>query len=150
MSDKPNRKLAVHELPAAEYQRMDWIAKPERGTTLDEMLVPAYWAHTAKSLKPLDRIEVRPGDGEWWAELLVRAVEPAAVKVHVLRHIEFDRKVSVAASAVEAPEGYEFKFRGKRAWCVIRLSDNVILKEDEHSKPAIAAWLDRHLAVLAE
>jgi len=147
MTAKPNRRLLPPEFQAAEYQRQDMIARPEPGTILPEMIVPAYWANVARSLKPLDRIEVRPQDGTWWAELLVRVVEPLAVGVHVLRSVDFAK--AAEQQEAEAPDGYEFKHRGNRRWCVLRRSDNAVLREDEATRESAAAWLVGHLRKLA-
>lgn len=144
---KPNRKILVPYLTAAEYQRNEWVAKPEAGTSLEEMLVPAYWANVAKTMKQWDRVEVRPADGSWYAELLVRVVEPFAVLVHVLRRVEFKPTLK-AKSEIDVPEGYEIKFRGKAGWCIVRNDDNTILKEKEDSKEAALVWLQAHLRAL--
>ncbi len=145
--NSPNRKLLVPEFQRAEYLRQDMIAAPQAGTTLEEMQNPAYWAHVARGLKPHDRIEVRPVDGTWWAELIVRVVEPLAVKVHVLRHVEFTK--GPTALSMDAPEGFEFKHRGSRGWCVIRLEDNEVLSERHPDQVAAAAWLASSLHKLA-
>lgn len=148
---RPNRKLLAPYFLDAEYQRRDMIARPEPGTTLAEMEVPAYWGNVAAVLRPLDRIEVRPADGSWWAELLVRVVEPQSVKVYVLRHVEFDRPMATTSLVeTEAPEGYEYRHRGPaRQWAVMRLADNTCLIEKHPSREAAAAWLSAHLRKLA-
>lgn len=149
MTAKPNRKLLPPQFLDAEYQRRDTIAKPEAGTTLLEMQDPAYWANVAKTLKPMDRIEVRPADGTWWAELLVRVVEPQSVRVHVLRTVEFHKPARADASP-DVADGYEVKHRGaQRGWCVIREHDAAVLVEKQASHEAAVAWLTGHLRTLA-
>jgi hypothetical protein len=145
----PTRKLIEHELALAEYARTDRVATPEPGTTLDDMLDPAYWTHVAKVLRPFDRIDVRPADGTWFAELLVRTVEPFSVKVHVLQHVEFDRAATPGAVEVKIPEGYELVHRGRAGWSVKRLADGVLIHEGARDRASAAAWLDRHLKSLA-
>lgn len=140
---KPNRKLAQHEVHSAEYKRRDLIATPEVGTSLDEMLEPAYWAHVAKQLQPWDRIDVRAADGTWFAELLVVAVANQAAKVHLLQHVDLGRP---AATQVELPAGYELKARGKAGWCVIRVSDKAVIVEGAGSPADARAALIAHLA----
>lgn len=141
-----NRKLLSDQLQTAEHLRRDLIVKPERGTTLAEMLVPQYWVHVHRQLQALDRIEVRPADGSWWAELLVIAVEPFAARVEVLREHQIGRQ---NGAEIEPPKGYSFMHRGSNGWCAIRLSDGIVLKEKEPSIEAIAAWLAGHLRKLA-
>jgi hypothetical protein len=151
MSDAPksSRKLSPNERAVAEYARTDHIVSPEAGTTLDEMLAPEYWAHVAKAMRPFDRIDVRPADGSWFAELLVRVVEPFSVRVALLQHVEFDRAASPAAVEVKVPEGYELVHRGRAGWSVKRLADAQFIKEGERDRATAAAWLDRHLKTLA-
>jgi hypothetical protein len=144
---KPNRRIIQHELQSAEYKRRDLIAQPEAGTTLAEMLDPNYWTHVAKQLQPGDRIDVRPADGSWFAELLVRAVAPFAAKVHVLQHVEFDAQA--ATERAPDPEGYELKHRGKNGWCVVRSVDKVVLTQEHPSAEAARLWLTQHLAKVA-
>jgi hypothetical protein len=142
---KPNRKLLTNQCVLAEYQRTDWVTKPEQGTSIEEMKNPEYWANVARDLKVLDRIEVRPADATWWAELLVRAVGPFTTKVHVLRVVVFDQTKGESAAAPTVPAGYAITHRGKNGWTVIRKSDNAILKEGIDTQPAAHSWLDAHL-----
>lgn len=136
---KPNRKLLETQFADAEYRRRDMIATPEAGTGLEEMLNPLFWSHVAKGLKAWDRIEVRPADGTWWAELIVRVVQPFAVRVHVLRYAEFRR--STGSEAAEVPAGYEIKNRGRDGWAVIRTEDKAVLHEKDPSRDHAVAWL---------
>jgi hypothetical protein len=146
---KPNRKLMETQLVSAEYQRQEMVATPEPGTTLEEMLNPEYWSHIAKRVKVWDRIEVRSHDGAWWAELLVRAVQPFAVRVHVLRVAKFDDNLKAAEQA-DLPAGYEVVNRGARGWTVIRESDREVLREREASRALAVMWLKGHLQVLGQ
>lgn len=143
---KPNRRLLPAQLVDAESVRRDVIVRPERGTDIEEMLAPEYWAHVAKGLHPLDRIEVRPDGGQWWAEMLVHVVEPFSATIEVLKVIRFGER---GGKPIAAPVGYEFRNRGVNGWCVVRLSDNTILREKEGSIEAAEAWLTAHLRKLA-
>jgi hypothetical protein len=143
---KPNRKLLETQFANAETCRRDVVVTPEAGTTLEEMVNPLYWSHVAKGLKAWDRIEVRPADGTWWAELLVRVVQPFAVRVHVLRHAEFRRGGGIEAG--EVPAGYEVRNRGRDGWAVIRSDDKAVLKEKEPSREHALAWLAASLRSL--
>lgn len=154
---KPNRKLREVEIVAAEYSRLDSIATPERGTTIAEMLVPGYWAQVSgpgeehdggKRMQPWQRIEVRPADRSWWAELLVVATGPFAAKVELLRHKDF--APAKARGSLDVPEGFEVKHRGRNGWCVIRLVDSQPLKEGLESQAAAALWADNHAKTFAQ
>lgn len=146
---KPNRKLMEMQLIGAEYQRQELIATPEAGTTLQEMENPEYWSHVAKRLKVWDQIEVRPHDGAWWAELLVRAVQPFAVRVHILRMVQFEDNRKAAEQA-DIPAGYEVVNRGTRGWAVVRESDREVLREREQSRALAVMWLKGHLLALGQ
>ena len=144
---RPNRKLLESQFADADNCRRDVVITPEAGTTLDEMLNPLFWAHVAKKLKAWDRIEVRPADGAWWAELIARVVQPFAVRVHVLRHVEFGVRDGVS-TAPEVPAGYELKNRGRDGWAVIRTEDKAVLREKEPSRDLALAWLGASLRSL--
>jgi hypothetical protein len=120
-------KLLQNRLLQAEFTRTVWTATPEPGTTLDEMVVPEYWAHVAKSIKAGDRIEVTSSDKEWFAELFVRSVAANDVRIYVLRSVNFSEKPAPAAEA--ADNGLDIKHRGAAGWSVVRRSDKQVLFE---------------------
>ena len=142
-----NRKLLEGQMMLAEVRRQEMIVCPEHGTTLEEMNRPGYWANVAKQLKPLDRIEVRPADGTWWAELLVRAVEPFSVLMMVMRTA--DLSTGSTGEVSEIPDGYEVRHRGANGWSVIREEDRIVLTEKQPSREQAEAWLSAHLRRLA-
>jgi hypothetical protein len=144
---KPNRKLLEPQLVAAEYHENPWIATPGQGTTIADMLVPEYWGNVAARMRRGDIIRVRPADFTWFAELIVLAVGPFTAKVFRLRHFEFDAKPEATVLAI--PAGYDVKHRGKNGWCIIRKSDNAVLKESEPSQASAVLWLDNHLKTFA-
>ncbi len=144
---KPNRKLFPGQIAYAEYKRGDHIAEPEAGTTLEEMTDPSYWAHVARGMRVWDRIEIRPKDGSWWAELLVRAVEPFTVVVAVLRQQTFISAPALAAMI--PPDGYELKAQGNKGWAVIRTSDKAQLVAGQPTQESASAWLAGHLRKVA-
>lgn len=143
---RPNRRIKESQMAVAEYARQDLIVTPEQGTTIEEMQAPEYWVHIARRLRPMDRIEVRPADGMWWAELLVRVVETMAVRVHVLRLEVFGRTEGM--TEIDIPDGYSVEHRGLEQWCVKRHSDQEIIHRREPSRLHAIAWLHGHLGRL--
>jgi hypothetical protein len=143
----------ANDLRAAEYARADYVHEPEIGVTKDDLEDPVYWANYARQLKPWDRIEVRGKGRAWYAELMVRAVEQFAVKVHVLEHIVFDKEAIAGEPDPAVPAGYELQNRGKSGWHVKRKKDGVVLTEKVEpvlqTKTDAARWLERHLKALA-
>lgn len=146
---KPNRKLLERQFTVAENVRQEIVIMPEIGTTMEEMQNPAYWSHVASRLRAWDRIEVRPADGTWWAELVVRVVQPFAVRVHVLRLVKFPDAQRAAAGS-DVPPGYVISQRGARGWTVVRETDNEVLKDKEQTRGHAVAWLDAYLAALGQ
>lgn len=149
---KPNRKLAQHEFKSAEYERLESVASPEAGTSLDEMLAPGYWANVAKQMKAGQIIQIWPAGGAWWAEMLVRNVQPFAAKVHVLRSVVFDVGAPKAEpeETSEPKSDYKIQWRGpQHKFAVFRVADNTLLQEGFENKDLAGAWLDTHVKALA-
>lgn len=129
-------KILQNRVKSAEYIRTVWAAQPESGTTLDEMLLPEYWANVAKTIKVGDRIDVTAEDGSWFAELYVRSAQPLALKVFVLRHTVFD-----APRVKDAISPYDVRHRGGAGWSVVRLSDKAVLFEGGKDRTVAEDWI---------
>lgn len=117
--------LRERSLRPAEQDRVVYRAYPDTGTAYEDVLNPAFWAHTSRTLKRFDMIEVLPEDESYFAELLVVRVIPGGVIVKERSKIVFDEPV------VEDDLGdLQIKWSGPLArWRVTRKSDNVILAE---------------------
>lgn len=131
-------KILQNRIKQADFIRTVWSAQPEPGTTLDEMLLPEYWANVAKTLKKGDRIDVMSDDGAWLAELFVRASADNSVLVTVLQKYVF--------SAPEAPadDAFEIKHRGGAKWSVIRKSDKRVLVENMETRGEADTWVAKN------
>lgn len=149
---QPLRKLLeTHDQFAdAENVRREKVVRPELGTTLAEMMVPAYWDNVAKRLSPGDKVEIWSRDGKWMAELRVIAVEPHAVRMQEAWTMLI-RSNKAAASKAEAPDGYKITNRGVRGFVVERIdgTDVVALQDKLKTHDDALAWLSAHLAKLA-
>lgn len=129
------------QLPASEFARNVWIAKPEPHVTKNDMLRPVFWSHVAKKLRVGDRIEALSSDTTWFAELIVRAVAGLEVIVGELRHIQFD------SIGTRNAADYEVKWVSPTiGFRVTRLDDKAVVKEGLKSKEAVAAWMAEPLA----
>ena len=131
-------KILQNRIKQADFIRTVWSAQPEPGTTLDEMLLPEYWAHVAKTLKKGDRIDVTSADGEWFAELYVRASTDNSVLVTVLQKYVF------SAPEVPADDAFEIKHRGGAKWSVIRKSDKRVLVENLETRGEADTWVSKN------
>lgn len=141
------RLVAVSEqrMGLAESHRRDWVVNAEVGTTIQDVLDPAYWAYVVKSssiqLSPYDRIEVRLESGEWVAELMVVNVGMTWASVHLLKLHE----LSDSAVPVPEPTKFDIQWKGpQRKHAVIRLADGDVVQEGFGQKAEAADWLKNY------
>lgn len=105
--------------------------------TLNDALEPSYWAHVADQMQPLDEIKVRADDGSFVAYLIVAWCERNFAKVVLDRKVECIVSKEPPVSSVK----HRVEWKGQhQKFCVIRNSDNGILREGE-SKDGAARWL---------
>lgn len=141
-AEKPVTQLQPARFKQADYVRNVFRIVPEHGTPFDATLDPAYWAHVAASLKPLDEIVVHAEDGSYYGRLLVRDAGRLYAKVAPLEYHDLD-PVEVTQGGPPPAAGYEVKWRGPQLkWCVLRGKD--VLREGMEKGPALA-WLNEHL-----
>lgn len=133
------RKLHASRCQLAEQARNVYSAVVESGTTMEEVKEPSFWAHVSgpRNFRPLDRIEVMPEDGVFWAELLVLSAGPMFAKVHVLRHHEIGE---VGTSSLS--DAFQVGWKGPvRQFAVIRAKDNAIMQDKFQTREAALGWL---------
>jgi hypothetical protein len=131
----------------AEYARTVYFVVPETGTPFADVLTPEYWTHVAGKLKALDRIEVFPEEGNYFAELLVTFSSNNTVRVKELMHVDFD-----AEEMGDDEHEFEIKWSGPLArWRVIRKSDKAVLVEGDEvaTRPLAEDWLRNYKRALA-
>lgn len=122
----------------SEYARQDWVINAEEGTSISDVLDPAYWAHVSAQMKPYDRAEVRLETGEWMLELLVLTSERNWARVHLLQKYDLVATEQVAPPA----QKHLVKWRGpQHKHCVVRIADNEVLSKDHESAEIAAQWL---------
>jgi hypothetical protein len=128
------------------YVNTDWTLTVERGTSLEDVLNPAFLANVANRLHPYDHIRVRVDSGEWYAELMVLQCGRVWAKLMVLsKHSLTDEEVN----AEEVDDQYFVQFCGPhKKFCVIRKSDKEAIKEQCANKSEAQAWLSSHLLTL--
>lgn len=138
--------LRPHLLSEAQFGRKEYRVTLEQGTQYEDMFDPSFWAHVALKLKVDDLIQVKPADGSWWAELLVRSKGRVSVTVAELRKVDFaDAKQS------SGDEGqYEIKWRGPNAkWSAVHKVTKAIAVEGLETKEEVSAWLKKPQAQAA-
>lgn len=124
----PSIKLSPSQqrINLVEYRRQHWLATPEAGTTKENILDPAYWAHVSGRMKPMDLIDVLIEDGSAFYQLMVTSANRIEARVLVLfeknlteqEQKEFHEPAGTLASL------YEAKWQGpSEKWIVLRVKD---------------------------
>lgn len=136
-----------NKLRSAEHARNSWSIVPDDGTTIEEVCQPAYFAHVAGRMQPGDLIEVRAEDTSYYARLYVRDTGRAMVKCAVLEYHSFE--------AIEfgdnADTQFDVAYRGlTRKWCVVRKSDNTVIKDECQTREGATSYLGEYLKALAK
>lgn len=127
----------------AEHQRNIWHVDVEIGTTAEDLLNPAYWAHNARELRVLDRIEAHSEDGTWFAEYLVQDAGMNFAKVAMLRKCELAAVTPQGSTALLI--GHVVEYGGKHAqFRVVREVDRKVLKDGLKTKADAFVWLDNY------
>lgn len=155
-ADKTVHKLTQGKLKRAEYTRVVYTVMTDDGVTKEDILVPSYWAHVGKQLKPLDEIEVYVGGEEpaliilrvvnadrLWAKVVIdREISFASGKKNTMKVVKKSGEPDVAGQdkpkvviesvggdveEIEAPYALEYKGMRER-WCIIRTEDKEVIK----------------------
>lgn len=115
------------------------------GTTIEQLLTPAYWQRVAVDVRPLDRIEITTDDGAYFAELIVLDASPTdGLRLAPLRGIELHGQVGPTGSIPRNTAGLHVQYRGPHLrWCVIR-QDGELLKDRFETERAAHQWLANH------
>ena len=135
------RMLVPQRKALAESARQDWVVTVEDGTSIDEVLDPAFWSLVCNDFQPMDRVDVRVDTGEWMAELVVLVVERTWCKVHMLHFYELGTPGEAPAVAAR----FRIEWKGAvRRFAVIRVSDGEPVQEKFQSRADAVAWLGQY------
>lgn len=122
------------------YAYLQYVATPEAGVTLEQVLEPSYWADVANRIKPLSRIEVIPDDMSYFAYLVVIDVARNAAKVAVIHHTELSE-----VESEPAPEQFTVKFHGPhKKFAVLRKEDSSLVKDGFATKELAIRYARQH------
>jgi len=147
-ADKQIVQLAPNDLANFEYISTRYDAKIQQGVTPEELLAPAFWAHHAMKLKPMDELRARAEDGTWVAYLIVLDASRTWARVQLL---SVHRLTTADVAMSQANEGqvkaikeaHKIAWRGPHKWSVVRITDDNVLHDGEQQKDLAHAWLDR-------
>lgn len=153
IAEKVEKKVVGARKPTrlkeADHERHVWIVSVPSDVTFEQAQQPDFWAHVGAQLRPCARIEVMPDDMAWFGELIVVSCDRLWAKTAPLRFVRLDE-----APAFEVPaslgSGYEVQYKGPtKKHCVIRLSDNQIVREEIQTKAEANAWIAEHVQGLS-
>lgn len=141
-----NQRKVPRKLTNSEHAIMTWHLTPEPEVSIDDMMRPEFWAHTATQLRPGHEIIVFSFDGAWRAHLCCRHVSRAAAVMGLVSFKEFGEG---AEMEIEAPM-YEVSWRGPSAkWGIVRKSDSQVVKDNLPSKEDAQTWIKSQMKALA-
>lgn len=125
----------------AENKRQDWVVDVPVSVTLEQAMEPSYWAHVAELMEPLDHIELRCEDGSWVADLIVQFCERNYARVVLKNLTKLEPVTDAPANAID----HKVQWKGPvLKFCVIRVSDDKIIKQGIKSKPLAYDELQEH------
>lgn len=129
-------------IPPVRLQRRDeaiteWYHRAPQGTTIEHVLDPDFWAHTAAQMRRTpnkgigDTVWVVAEDGSFDIEVLVVAVDPRGLwaQVRVLRAWQHEGKTQPAALTGPDKDGYVVEFSGPQRWRILDRSGEIVSKD---------------------
>lgn len=138
---KSSPVLMPDRMGLSEHKRQDWVVDIPIGVTLEQAMEPSYWAHVAEQMNPLDHIEIRAEDGSYVAELIVSMCERSYARVVLDRVVRLTQEKEAPVESIK----HRVEWKGPAMkWCVIRNSDNQVLRQEERTKDEAMRWLDDH------
>lgn len=136
--------LAPSRIQESSFRETRYRVEVDRGTTIEQVLHPMFWAHVARRLHPHDMISVTTDDNSLWAELLVLSVGKERAFVAVIKTIDINAEIDKLLQVEGAIEidGIvpKVEWKGPKAkYCVIR--GDTIVQQGFATKAEAAAWL---------
>jgi hypothetical protein len=138
-------KISDSKFKASHYVQKNFIATPDYGVTLAQVMEESYWGHVARELKSGYTIEVMPEGLPYYAKLIViHSDEKTRAVVKLLQYVDLvnEAPAPVAAEIVkEVALGSKFKAERNGRWFrVIRVSDQTVMKSGCSTMAEAEAW----------
>lgn len=146
-------RLQIPRFQLAEYSKRSFFATPEAGVTLADMLQPEFWAHVAQNITRGDFIEAILEDCSAFYEFFVMEVGKTWAVVVPIREVDLRAASALAAhyknkSASTAAQ-FKVEFKGLHLkYCVIRLSDQSIIKQEFADQSGAESYLRDYLRTI--
>jgi len=147
--------LTENSFKLAEYDWPVFNILPEPGTAIEEVLKPEYWVNISRRLVQGTRIEVRPKDGAYFAQVYVASLDKSGlvplVRIVLLTYHDLNLDPTKTAPTKES-ETYKVVWRGEKAkHTVTVVASNEIIKDGFPSKKDAEDWIEqKELGLLTE
>lgn len=129
------------------YDTQRFSATAPAGATLEMITKPEYWSHVVSKVRPGCIVEVHAENGEWFAELYVRATGLREMKVHVLREVSFDGEIDAVLAEETA---YVVKWNGPTNRYAVCMKDGKsVIKANFATKEDAFVWMREHKRTMA-
>lgn len=152
---KQPKKILEKKFQVAEFARYHFHAVIDSAVTKNEVLEPSYWGHVASKLKSMSKIECFWEDGSKYLELIVIFATRTEAKVKEIlfrNFVEVQSKDTVAKTnaftGIER-DGHRVHFNPSVQWRIVRLSDNVVIKQNLPTQEAALQELSDIIKALA-
>ena len=145
-------KINQSKFKPAQYVSINYVATPDYGVTLAEVLDESYWGHVARELKAGYTIEVMPEGLPYYAKLIVVHAEPTRAIVKLLSFVDLVNEMPKPETApiVKVVELGGFKAERNGRWFrVVRESDGEVMKGAFTSMAAAEEWAAANLKLTA-
>lgn len=144
-------KLVQGKFNEAGFHRHVWVARPDYGVLLADVLKSEYWANVSSSLKPGAKIEVQPEGLTYYAELIVLDAGPNWANVKVTQFVDL---VEEQAPREQAPIRMgstvgAYQVRRSGAWFQVVRGDKEVIKTGFRSISDAEKWATDNLGVKA-
>lgn len=125
-----------------EILQNEWAINAPKGTTIEDMLTPTFWAHVASKVNPRDKITIMTDDCRMYVELIVFAKGQNWLQVQV-----FGAPVYASSEMANASmaDDYRIEYGGlQNHWQIVRVADGRLIKSDGTLKSEQEArlWLN--------
>lgn len=128
----------------ADHARNVHVVSVPVGVTINDLLVPSYWAHVARKIKPRDRLELWAEDRAWFADAIVVKASRLDVTIRVVSHLDLD---AVPVHAPSRRDGYHVDYGGSvDQYRVIRDGDSQVMTLGL-TKGEAEQWIEDQVAV---
>lgn len=149
---KEDVALRPSKLFDASYRVKTLSCLIPHGTTLEQILRPAFWKHNCNLLAPRMQIYCEFEDGTRFLWLMVLSSGPTWAKVDVILDKKFGESEVEEAKKMKQDDDGEFivSWQGiGDKHCIIRTSDKEYIKKGFNQKEDAAKWLIQYKASLS-